>query len=187
MPVVAIPLSPAAISYLEVGEADELAGTVPGLTAWSGAAPGAQAAALNQASSDVDAAMPYAGRPYDPTQARQFPRVAEDPPSSYPVGPFIAAAGAGVVTGVVWDWDPGANAPVVPRDVKLAVLYQADSIVAGAREPRLSAQHDGVVYQLTGTLAESYKRVPKPGVTTGLCRRAWMLVRQFRLRGGRLL
>ena len=179
MPVEAIPIATSMTSYLDVGAADDLATTLAGLAAWHAAKPLARAAALTQASSDVDAAMPYQGRPVDEAQARQFPRVAYE---SH-VGPPYAVLGADVV----WDWDDVANAAVVPRDVKLAVLYQADAILAGTREPRLSAQHDGVVYELTGTLAESYKQTTGPGVATGLCRRSWVLMRQYRLREGRLL
>ena len=82
---------------------------------------------------------------------------------------------------VVWDWDSATHQPVVPRDVKLAVLFQADSLLANAASRGL-AQHDGVVYQLTGTLAESYKQTPGPGVRTGLCL-AWVMLRKYRLRG----
>lgn len=179
MSVLAIPLAPGVASYLSAGEADELAADLTDLAAWAAATPEAKAAALNLASADVDAALPYHGRPYDPAGLRQFPRVAEDP------APGSASAGGGV--GVVWDWDAAAAAPVVPPGVKLATLFQADSILAGDREPRIGAQHDGVVYQLTGTLAESYKSTTGPGVNTGLCRRAWVLMRRYRLRGGRLI
>lgn len=85
------------------------------------------------------------------------------------------------------DWDATTSTAVTPLNVKLAVLHQADAILVGAREPRLAAQHDGVVYELTGTVAESYKRTTGPGVATGLARRAWMLMRAYRLRGGRMI
>ena len=183
MPVVAVPLSAGANSYLGVGPADELAVSLPDLASWNAASAAAKAAALNQASADVDAAMPYQGRPYDPAQPLQFPRVAEDPaPGARPGAPDGTVPGA-----VVWDWDAATNAPVVPREVKLATLFQADAILSGSREPRLSAQHDGVTYEVTGSLAESYRQTRGPGVGTGLCRKAWVLVRQYRLRSGRLL
>ena len=170
--------------YLTVAEADALAATVPALTAWSAADAAAKTKSLARASADVDAAMPYQGRKFDPAQALQFPRVAYDSPAAPP-----AAAGqpGAPVPEVVWDWDATTNQAVVPRDVKLAVVYQADAVLAGAREPRLSNQHDGVVYALTGSLAESYKRTTGPGVTTGLSRPAWMLVRKYRVKGGRIL
>ena len=182
MPTYPDPNAPAGPSYLDVVEAGALAADLPDLPAWAAATDPARGAALELATLDIDAAMPYQGRRYDPAQPRQFPRVAEDAPPVPSDAVAIAPAGGAVV----WDWDSVQNAPVVPRDVKLAVLFQAESLLADAREPRLSAQHDGVVYQLTGTLAESYKQTPGPGVRTGLCRRAWVLLRQYRLRGGRI-
>ena len=164
-----MPFDPA--SYLTVSEANDMAAALPDLAAWAGATAAQRAAALNQASADVDAAMPYQGRVFDPGQVRQFPRAVPDEPAP----------------GGAWDWAAAANAAVVPRDVKLAVLFQADAVLAGTREPRLAAQHDGVVYELTGTLAESYKRTTGPGATTGLGRRAWLLMRPYRLRDGKLL
>jgi hypothetical protein len=186
MPVEAIPISPNTGSYLEVAEAEELAATFPGLPAWTAATPAARASALNQASADVDGAMPYQGRPLEEQQARQFPRVAYES-SSLPRADAAGGAPGIAVGRVVWDWDFATNEAVVPLDVKLAVLHQADAILAGTREPRIALQHDGVVYDQTGSLAESYKQTTGPGVATGLCRRSWVLMRQYRLRGGRLL
>ena len=37
---------------------------------------------------------------------------------------------------MVWDWDKATQTAVVPRDVKRAVLYQADSILDGTRARR---------------------------------------------------
>ena len=169
-------------SYLDVTDADALAATVPALAAWSAATTDQKTRALRQATSDVDAAMAYQGRRYAADQALEFPRVAADGSSSPSAACCPPADGS-----TVWDWDPTAAAAVVPRDVRLAVLYQADSVLAGEREPRIAAQHDGVVYDLTGTLAESYKQTTGPGVRTGLARRAYTLMRKYRLRGGRLL
>jgi hypothetical protein len=183
MPVEAIPISPNTGTYLEVAEAEELAATFPGLGAWTAATAPARAAALNQASADIDSAMPYQGRPLEDQQARQFPRVAYESTSL----PRDAASGGAAGGRVVWDWDFAANQAAIPLDVKLAVLHQAEAILAGTREPRIALQHDGVVYDQTGSLAESYKQTTGPGVATGLCRRSWVLMRQYRLRGGRLL
>ena len=166
-------------AYLTVAAADELAATLPPLAAWSAADAPTKAKALERASIDVDRAMPYQGRKYDPDQPNQFPRVPYD-------GAASAGRGAGAVP-AVWDWDAQANEAVVPQDVLLAVVFQADAELAGAREARLAAQHDGVVYDLTGSLAESYKQTEGPGVATGLCRPAWMLMRKYRLAAGQLL
>jgi hypothetical protein len=125
--------------------------------------------------------MPYQGRKYGPAQVNQFPRVPYDgdAPAGPPGNPGRLPA--------VWDWDAALNAPAVPEDVLLAVLIQADANLAGEREPRLAAQHDGVVYDLTGSVAESYKQTQGPGVSTGLCRAAWVLLRKYRLKSGKLL
>ena len=171
--------APDAASYLDVSAADALAATVPALAAWPAATADAKARALAQASADVDAAMPYQGRRYDPAQALEFPRVAHDDLARRTVVSPTRA--------VVWDFDADAGEAVIPPAVRLAVLYQADAILLGEREPRIAAQHDGVVYDLTGTLAESYKHTSGPGVRTGLARRAWMLLRRYRLRSGQLL
>jgi hypothetical protein len=173
MPVQALPIPVAGIRYLDVAEADDLAALLPGLAAYRAADDAAKAAALDEATADVDAAMPYQGRKRDPAQPREFPRADDGP----------AGPGSGLDSGT----SGVAGGPaVVPDDVLRATLYQADAILAGAREPRLSAQHDGVVYELTGQLAESYKATPGAGLRTGLCRRAWVLARKYRLRSGRL-
>lgn len=173
MPVEAIALSGVDDRYLDVAEADDLAARLPALSAYRAASADDRAAALVQATADIDSAMPYQGRPYAAGQRLAFPRW-NDP----------AADRAGV--GTVWAFDDETATAVVPDDVKQATLHQADAILAGTREARLSAQHDGVVYELTGGVAESYKATPGPGVPTGLCRRAWVLMRRYRLSSGRL-
>ena len=166
--------------YLTDTEADALAATLPALEAWPTATSGAKTKALQLASSNVDNAMPYQGRKYASDQVNQFPRVPYDEPPG-------TRAFDGDPRGSVWDWDADANEPAVPDDVLLAVLVQADTILVGDREPRLGAQHDGVVYNQAGSVAESYKQTEGPGVTTGLCRAAWVLLRKYRLKGGRIL
>ena len=166
--------------YLTYTEADALAATIPNLAAWPTATSSAKTNALQAASSDVDNAMPYQGRRYASDQVNQFPRVPYDEPPS-------TSAFDGDPRGAVWDWDAGNNVPVEPDDVLLAVLVQADAILVNDREPRLSAQHDGVVYNQAGSVAESYKQTEGPGVTTGLCRAAWVLMRKYRLKSGRML
>jgi hypothetical protein len=125
--------------------------------------------------------MPYQGRRYAPEQARQFPRVPSDESPGFSDGFDRDPRSA------VWDWDDAAQVAIVPEDVLLAVLLQADTVLAGDREARLASQHDGVVYDQTGSLAESYKQTEGPGVTTGLCRAAWVLLRKYRLKSGRML
>lgn len=167
-------------AYLTHTDADALAATLPALAAWNAASSDDKTSALLRASLDIDNAMPYQGRRYASDQKNQFPRVPYDEPpttSGFDCDP----------RGSVWDWDSEADEAVVPGDVLLAVVLQADAILAGDREPRLAAQHDGVVYDQTGSVAESYKQTEGPGVTSGLCREAWMLLRKFRIKSGKLL
>jgi hypothetical protein len=170
-------------AYLTVAAADGLAATLPALAAWSAADAPTKAKALERASVDVDRAKPYQGRKYDADQLNEFPRAPYDGAS--------AAGSAGAVRAgaapAVWDWDRQASEAVVPEDVLIAVVFQADAELAGTREARLAAQHDGVVYDLTGSLAESYKQTEGPGVATGLCRPAWVLMRKYRLKSGQVL
>lgn len=168
------------VSYLTPAEADAIAATLPALAAWTAASSPEKTTALERASLDVDNAMPYQGRKYASDQVNQFPRIPFD---DLPGGSgFDADPRAGV-----WDWDTNANQAVVPPAVLAAVLVQADANLSGARDARLAAQHDGVVYDQTGSVAESYKLTKAPGVTTGLCRTAWVLLRKYRLKSGKLL
>jgi hypothetical protein len=162
-------------AYLTTTQADALAATLPTLTAWAAASSASKEKAIERASLEIDHAMPYQGRRYDPAQPNEFPRVPYD------------EAGGGDPRAGAWDWDPTSNAAVVPGDVLLAVLMQADTILAGDREARLNAQHDGVVYDQTGSVAESYKLTQGAGVTTGLCRPAFVLLRKYRRKSGKLL
>lgn len=169
--------------YVEMEEADAMAADLPGLIAYKAATGQQKAAALSSATSDIDAGMRYQGRKYEPDQSRQFPRIAYE----------IAGDRAGsawpssrVEAEIIWDWDDATRAAVVPRDVKLAAIYQADAILAGGREERLDRQHDGVTYDQTGGMAESYKQAAA-GVMSGLCRRSYQLLAKYRLRGGRIL
>lgn len=172
--------APASTSYLTQSEADALAGQLPATTlpSWATASTLEKTAALELASSDVDEGLRYQGRKYDETQARQFPRVA------YQAAPF-APSGRGVAD-TVWDWSVDLNAPVVPLDVQRAVLYQAEAILRNEREERLSNQHDGIIYDQSGPLSESYKASDRPGFESGLARRAYMLLRKYRLQAGSL-
>lgn len=156
--------------YLSLADADDLADALPELASYKAADTDARAAALLQATIDIDVAMPYQGSKYDTAQHRQFPRI------------FAADGIAGASR--VWDWDDDAEEPVIPAAIRRATLYQADAILTSTRELRLSAQHDGVVYQQSEDSAESYKSTPGSGVPTGLCRRAYVVMRRYRLHGG---
>ena len=170
-------------AYLDVEQADALAETSSGLVSWSGATAPAKAAALIRASDDVDHAAVYQGRRYRSrsVQSREFPRLAFEEPLIGTRDPALPA------TAILWDYDEAVQDVVVPADVKLATLLQADAILTGARDARLDLQHDGVVYDQDGSDAESYRRNTGAGLPTGLCRRAWLLIRHYRIKTGRLL
>ncbi len=181
-------------AYLQVAEANAIAATLPGLIAWGAATSEQQAAALLQASIEIDSAMRYQGCKYalivGTAQEREFPRVTNPvsltqngfpSPSAWP---NVASLG----NNWVWDWDATANAAVVPLAVKRACLHQANSILAGDREERLNAIHDGVTSQGADGLQEAYAQggTGRPA-TNPLCRRADAIMQRYRLRSGALL
>lgn len=186
-------------SYLLSGDADQLANLLPRnlLPAWfaASATDDAKGRALEQASYEVDAAGPWQGRKWVPDaagyptgttrQLRQFPRVAyETLPGAFPFG------GARGLADVVWDWDDTLQAAVVPYDVKVATLYQADSILAGTRAQQLAAQQAGLASQSVGGISESYRAGAGAGPSRGLqllCLPAAALMEKYQLKTGRLL
>lgn len=175
---------PSSRSYLTAADADALAGTLPVLAAWTAATADQKTRALEQASGDVDAAGPWQGRRYDSAQVKQFPRVAQE--TRVPAQPPAAQHG---IADVIWDWDAATGAAVVPLDVKIAALYQADAILAGTRAGRLDALHDGLASQSVGGMSESY-RPGAGGAVDGLgvlARPAAQRMAKYRLRSGRIL
>ena len=145
----------------------------------------AKAVLLQQASADVDQAFRYQGRKYDTVnQVMQFPRISHDPSTT--VIPNIGAVPIGGSWGqIVWDLDPVTNQPIVPNAVYMAVLHQANFIAAGGSS-KLDSQFAGVKSERTGSNAADYDRA-NALLTTGLCRRAWMLMRYYQIKSGRLL
>ena len=180
-------------SYLTLEAAQGIAANLPAamLAGWLAASSPNQSAALAMASLDVDSAGPYQGRRFDPdTQAQEFPRVAYE---SRPRGRGDAVLNenlslnvAPLGTDVVWDWDAENLVPLIPWRVVHATIYQADSILRGDRKDRLDAIHDGLTSQSTGAAAEAYRAMLERGAAV-LCRAAFQLIRQYRLKGGRLL
>jgi len=164
-------------SYLTYAAADAIAATVLDVTAYTAASSGDKTKALLMASLDVDRAMKYQGRKYLNTQEHQFPRVHGDPAvqSSYPYD--LPAGGS-----EIWDWDPVTNTAIVPPYVNLAVLYQADSIIEGAREKRLKDLHDKITSQSADGLSETFS-----GNASRLCRRAYEIMREYKLRSGSMI
>jgi hypothetical protein len=186
-------IPPAYLDHVSAAVVGPPAGPVPRIPAWVltaylNASSGDQDIALEQASLDIDNAMPYQGRLFDPNQVNQFPRIAYE--SAGRVRPFgwdwvAVPPGYG---DVIWSWNETALAAYVPWDVLKAVVFQADSVLLGDREERLGEQHDGVSDTGVGGVRESYRdRNQNKGLDTGLCRRAYQLMIQYRARAGRIL
>jgi hypothetical protein len=154
-------------AYLTVAEADTLAATLPALARWAAASADAKAKALRLATMEIDTAMPYQGARYAADQPLAFPRSPEP--------------------GRVWDLDRATGTAVVPLAVKFATLLQADYTLSPNRLDRLVKAHEGVVYDQTGALAESFKGGGTAGARSGLAYQAYQLMRQYALRTGVLL
>ena len=83
------------------------------------------------------------------------------------------------------DLDPADQATViVPGQVKVAEVLQAESILAGDRNERLQAIADGIASQGVGSLNESYRADARP---EPLCERAMRIMDRYRLRSGQFL
>src|SRR3954467_13827680 len=174
--------------YLTVAEADALAASVLGLLQWSLSTATEKANALDAATRVVDTGLRYQGSRFDPGQVLEFPRAGYGDGGEPPGG----AGRAGGAAEVVWDWDATARAAVVPPAVKQACLIEADEILqdlAGKsqRWRRLDEQHQGVTFDLTGSMAEAYRKGPAAAGRTGLSRRAYDLLSRYRLVSGRIV
>jgi hypothetical protein len=178
-------------AYLSTTQMISVAATLPGMSALIGSTTDAQASLLEQASLDVDAAGPYQGRKYDPSQEREFPRVPY--PASGDATLYGATSAAGAVLGdLVWDWDADTNAAVTPLNVKKAIAYQAAFLLTGAAQEaanRQAAIVSGLSSQSVSGMSESYQ----PGGAAGasgrslLAPRALQLLRPYFLKTGKLL
>ncbi len=163
--------------YLNTSDADALAATLLDVASYLAATGANKQKALNQASMEIDRAMSYQGRKIDPEQAMAFPRIAYESP----IDSSLFAEVPGTVQ-TVWDWDDDAGEAVVPEDVLVAVVYQANSILAADREERLNAQHDGVTSHGADGLMETYA-----ANAPILCRRSYFIMVRYRLKTGRMI
>jgi hypothetical protein len=185
----------AGVSYLTVAEANALAARLPALTWWAAATDDQKAAALAQATIDVDSVLRYQGRRYAADQVLEFPRVAYESSRAmatwWPGGQAGGAMGPVVMgnanlspdTPVIWDWDAATKTAVVPAPVLRAVVWQADAVLNPTRQRRLADQAEGLASQSVGSLSESYR----PGTASILCRQAESILSNYRLRSGRIL
>lgn len=183
----------AVISYLTWWRADRLAAQMDAdeVASYLAATRDQKRRDLKKGTADIDG-QKWQGSKYDPTQANEFPRVAN--PSFSP--PFPIANSAGIYNNPNWStypgisdsiWDVDANGvAIVPQRVKLATLYQANATRAG-RSSRLEAQHDGLQSQGVGSLSEAYVGTAAGAAAPKLCNEAWELLKRYELRSGAML
>lgn len=182
-------------NYLSVYAADQLAGQMPAaeVAYYSAATAADKRRWLRFASRDVNNAMKYQGRKFDPLSSFEFPRYADASAiSSFgygvnaPLSPLTVLFGMGGGGGadeMFWNWDIENNRAVVPLDVKLAVVRQANALAAG-RGTTLAPLHDGLASQGIGSLNESYFAGATP---QKLCLEAFELLKRYELRSGSML
>lgn len=177
--------------YLTLSAAATIAASLPGLPKWKAAADADRQAALILATWDIDAGGPWQGRKYALEQVLEFPRVAYEHAMAVPLSgllsPTVDGGGA-----TVWDWDSDAGQAIVPADVQRACLYQAEAILAGSIDKVLDDQSLGIASQSVGSISVSYRDPAQVAaaiglVSSGLCRRAAMLMKKYALRSGRIL
>jgi hypothetical protein len=181
---VTAPAESSATSYLTTAEADTIAATLPASTAWAAASSDVKARSLELASMRFDNARRYQGRKYDGNQFLEFPRLPYDGGSllsayQYPLSSQPPQ---------VWDWDSTADEAIVPLMVKRAVFLEAVSIVIGDRDRIVNSIANGIVSQTTGSLSETYARLPNTASgLPALCADAEMISHKYKLRSGAML
>jgi len=176
------------LRYMELGEALRRSRPMFGLPHWKRASLVDKYAALAQATHDVEHGLRFQGRKYIVDQVLEFPRVPWESsnPNQYPnTGPVAWLRGDRI-----WDWSMELNQAIVPVRVKEAVLVQANSVLQGSRAKRAEQISQGLKGQRAGALSEEYAMESGAGdgpVGNVLCRAAFQLLRDYRLRSGRLL
>jgi len=163
-------------AYITVTEAtDEYAVRVADAAAWAAASAAQQAAALLQASDEIDT-LRFAGEPYDADQDRAFPRIVYDPPSQWPEGKATRSY-------TVWDLDDDDEA-IVPLAVEFAVFLQALSLLAEpSRRERLRDRHQGITVQSAAGFFETYQQGK---AVSPVCFEALQQLRPYLLKSGRM-
>lgn len=178
-----LPTTPSDDSYLSVPDADALAATMPGLASYSAASSLVKLNALIEATHRIDVAMPYQGVKFSLDQVLEFPRRG---PSASTIGPSYQQPYpmSSVIPEEIMDWDSDTQTAVVPAKVLRACLLEANSILAGLRDDRMDALHDGIASQSIGSASEAYFQGtgPKPV----LCRAAHQLMIKYSARSGPL-
>ena len=158
-------------SYLpHDAEADALAAELFGLTAYATATADDRRKARILASSRIDASRRWQGRKwyasFGVVQTLEFPRVD---------GMTLIDSNA-----------DGTDA-IVPLNIKLATLHEANSILALTRDAQMREQHDGLKSEEIGTARKEYALPTTPAGVPLICLEADRLVDRYRLRSGRFL
>lgn len=169
-------------SYLTTEAADALAATLqPPVTSYLAVEAPAKLGALEEATRRIDAAYRYQGARYLAGQELEFPRVPYEPAAEvlYPV--MKGPGGTGVD---YWDYDHATGAVVVPLNVRVACLRQADAILGGDREAARAKQRLGLASQSAGGRSESYVTA-QTAAEVMLCVEARAMLHRYKLRMGR--
>lgn len=170
MALVGTPIAPVEVpglSYQTLAEANARAANIFGLSAWLTADDSGKAKALAEACRRIDAARAFQGRKLCPDQALQFPRI----------------DGHRLI-----DADSNRN-PIVPENILVAQILEADAILAGDKHTRRVADRQGLASQSNAEVSETYVAAGAVGGGSGvtLCNRAAELVWAYRIRSGAIL
>lgn len=168
-------------TYLTTEAADALAATLqPPVTSYLAASAPAKLGALEEATRRIDAAYRYQGARYLAGQELEFPRV----PFGDASPAVLTYPAVDVNQQDIWDLDPVTSQVVVPLNVRVSCLRQADAILAGDKEAARASERLGLASQSTGGRSEAYV----PAHTTAeamLCLEARALLQRYKLRVGR--
>ena len=144
---------------------------------------------LMTATLDIDNAMRFQGRKYDPDQEREFPRVPRgQTPNQFGSAisdPIPYPSPLGRIE--VWDWDPANDVPIVPQKVLIAVLFQAAWLMQPQYAQRLEDIRSGLAAQAIRTSHEMNIKSGEAaaGGFSGLGDRAQRIMDFYRLKTGR--
>jgi len=176
-------------SYLMLAEADAMAASLPTVGRYSAGDATTRQQWLAMATVRFDASRRWQGRKFDPAQTLEFPRVPHPHalPYGWPQG--LPAGGCGPLGSLdVWDWDATNQVAVVPPAIKLAVLFEANSIALGNRDAIVEAIASGLTMSQTGSLMEQYRQANNgQAEIPPLCRDAEMIAKKYALRTGGIL
>lgn len=202
MPFELSPYADSQDAYVSMVEADDLLARVADITAWTAATEQRRAAALMQASDEIDS-QKYDGYKYLYFQVREFPRVniadacdwnnfvremtqgKDGSALAIFLPDYGHRFGYGFGGNIVWEIDRQSGAVIIPPRVKMATLHQALTLL---RDPqrinRLRDQADNVASQSAAGFSESYDTSKKVNL---LCFEARELLRPYFFKTGTVI